>query len=106
MLTFILKKEWYDKIKSGEKTIEYREIKPYWTSRLNSALQLDNCLQNEGDWIEWLSSCMPRCRLRFGYTNQYLLARIREIEIINGKDTDLAIDKPVCAIYLSDIEEV
>lgn len=29
MLTFPLKKEWYEKIKSGEKTIEYREVKPY-----------------------------------------------------------------------------
>ena len=34
MLTFPLKKEWYEKIKSGEKTIEYREIKPYWTRRI------------------------------------------------------------------------
>lgn len=27
MLTFILKKEWYEKIKSGEKTIKYCEVK-------------------------------------------------------------------------------
>ena len=31
MLIFPLKKEWYEKIKSGEKTIEYREVKPYWS---------------------------------------------------------------------------
>ena len=34
MLTFNLKKQWFDKIKSGEKTHEYREVKPYWTKRL------------------------------------------------------------------------
>ncbi len=34
MLIFPLKKEWYEKIKSGEKTIEYREVKPYWEKRL------------------------------------------------------------------------
>lgn len=34
MLTFNLKKEWFDKIKLGEKTHEYRDIKPYWTIRL------------------------------------------------------------------------
>jgi len=28
MLIFPLKKQWYDKIKSGEKRIEYREVKP------------------------------------------------------------------------------
>lgn len=34
MLIFPLKKRWYDKIKSGEKTVEYREVKPYWERRL------------------------------------------------------------------------
>ena len=33
MLIFPLKKEWYEKIKSGEKMVEYREVKPYWTKR-------------------------------------------------------------------------
>jgi hypothetical protein len=31
MLTFNVKKVWFDKIKSGEKTHEYREFKEYWT---------------------------------------------------------------------------
>ena len=34
-LTLVLKKEWFDKIKSGEKTTEYREAKEYWNKRLN-----------------------------------------------------------------------
>jgi hypothetical protein len=29
-----LKKKWFDMIRSGEKTEEYREIKPYWDARL------------------------------------------------------------------------
>ena len=37
MLIFPLKKEWYEKIKSGEKTIEYREVKPYWSKRFFGA---------------------------------------------------------------------
>ena len=37
MLVFPLKKKWYEKIRSGEKTIEYREVKPYWTRRLQRA---------------------------------------------------------------------
>lgn len=36
MLIFPLKKQWYEKIKSGEKTIEYREAKPYWKQRLSN----------------------------------------------------------------------
>jgi hypothetical protein len=38
MLIFPLKKEWYEKIKSGEKTIEYREVKVYWSKRIYSEL--------------------------------------------------------------------
>ena len=34
MLILPIKKKWFDMIKSGEKKEEYREIKPYWTSRL------------------------------------------------------------------------
>lgn len=34
VLTLTVSKEWFDMIVSGEKTEEYREIKPYWASRL------------------------------------------------------------------------
>ena len=34
MLTFNLKKEWFEKIKSGEKTHEYRVSSKYWQNRL------------------------------------------------------------------------
>ena len=29
-----IKKKWFDLIKSGEKKVEYREVKPYWEKRL------------------------------------------------------------------------
>ena len=32
-------------------------------------------------------------------------ARITKIEIIDGKDTDLHIDKPVYAIHLAEVKE-
>jgi len=32
-LKLTIKKKWFDMILSGEKTEEYREIKPYWTFR-------------------------------------------------------------------------
>ena len=34
MLTFNLKKEWFEKIKSGEKTHVYKEVNEYWFRRL------------------------------------------------------------------------
>lgn len=32
-LDLVLKRKWFDMIASGEKTEEYREIKPYWICR-------------------------------------------------------------------------
>lgn len=34
ILDLVLKGKWYDMIASGQKTEEYREIKPYWEKRL------------------------------------------------------------------------
>ena len=55
MLIFPLKKQWYEKIKSGEKTIEYREVKDYWTKHIVKEISCfklrfsnDPCIKCEG----------------------------------------------------------
>lgn len=40
MLVLPIKKKWFDMIASGDKEEEYREIKPYWTSRFMKALEI------------------------------------------------------------------
>ena len=42
MLTLPIKKKWLDMILSGEKKEEYREIKPYWTTRFAKAFEFEN----------------------------------------------------------------
>lgn len=39
MLVLPIKRKWFDMIASGEKTEEYREIKPYYTSRFQKLWQ-------------------------------------------------------------------
>lgn len=46
-----IKKKWYDMISSGEKEEEYREIKPYWTSRFMKKLGLS---KSETEWFHKL----------------------------------------------------
>lgn len=99
MLTFNLKKEWFEKIKSGKKTHEYREVKPYWTKRLLKRYRNDQLYKEltccRGDLIKFVK----------GYTKEYLFARVYKIRIINGKNTDLAIDKDVYDINFELIKE-
>ena len=87
MLTFNLKKEWFEKIKSGEKTHEYREAKPYWTKRICNYFDID-------DENPFIGHQLP-IQFVLGYTREYLLARVTNIRIINGKDTDLKLDADV-----------
>lgn len=132
MLIFTLKKQWYEKIKSGEKTVEYREVKPYWTSRLvqfyyentskdddfhryigyfKKGLSMQDYLTPQEYFVKFIKDCGDKlehnyCKFRLGYTSNYLMADIRLIEIVNGKDTDLHIDKPVYAIHFIAVREV
>lgn len=48
MLTLIIKKKWFDMIKTGEKKEEYRDISPYYISRLGKYKDqtIEVCLQN------------------------------------------------------------
>lgn len=113
MLIFPLKKEWYDNIKSGEKTVEYREVKPYWTKRISLnlcrpmfALYPPKEVFKKVSAIGFNQRLESSCKLRLGYTKKYMTATITKIAVVDGKDTDLHIDKPVYAIHLADIREV
>lgn len=106
MLIFPLKKEWYEKIKSGEKTIEYREVKPYWSCRLAREFEFNQyAFCSIGDRFEMLTYYQP-IKLRLGYTDKCMEALVYKIEIVDGKDTDLHIDKPVYAIHFVQVKEL
>lgn len=112
MLTFILKKEWFKKFLSGEKTTEYRVVKPYWSTRLRNLVRLEKCTEYKymenitkfyaGEKVENLN--VP-CLLRLGYTNEYLKAKVDSIEMIQGIKTDLQTHHLVYAIKLKDIQK-
>lgn len=127
MLIFPLKKQWYEKIKSGEKTIEYREAKGYWSTRLINAY-LENCTNKEESLYQYLTEeeydnwldlyeifnaealevgikCNIPCLLKDGYSNRALTATITKIEYMDGINTDLHTDKCVYALHLADVKQ-
>ncbi len=84
-ITMTLKREWFDKIKTGSKTIEYREAKHYWDIRLNKPIK--------------------SILFRNGYSRSApeILADVMKIERVNGLDTDLRFDGMVYAIHLTNV---
>ena len=106
MLIFTLKKDWFEKIKSGKKTIKYLEIKPYWSKRLAEEFEFNKySFYSIGDRLEMLTYYHP-VKFRQKYTKNYIEALINKIEIVDGKNTDLHIDKPVYKIYIAAVKEV
>lgn len=70
-LVLNLKKEWYDKIASGEKTVEYRKFNDYWARRL---------LVSGGDWRKCDSGIFSmrhydEIELRLGYSRKNAIVR-------------------------------
>ena len=95
MLIFPLKKEWYEKIKSGEKTVEYREVKPYWEKRLWEYCAVPYNYQESKDFLPPIY-----CYFQLGYKPETRIkAHITKVEIIDGKNTDLSMFKSVYAIH-------
>ena len=58
MLVLPIKKKWFDMIKSGEKKEEYREIKPYYNSRLGVRLIIQELIN--GSNAKFISNIMFR----------------------------------------------
>lgn len=111
MLTFNVKKVWFDKIKSGEKTHEYREVKDFWTDRfikeffnitrnrnpyaflcykvgMNNYLRGDKASYNN-PLICFMNGMLSEAK------QPRLYAKMKSITIINGKNTDLKTDEEV-----------
>ena len=108
MLIFTLKKQWFEKIKSGEKTVEYREVKPYWIKRIEKEINWNiTVISKIGQGHDFNGNYINHpCKLRLGYTSKYMTAYITKIEVVDGKDTDLHINKPVYAFHLKNIKGV
>ena len=68
MVILPIKRKWFDMIMIGEKKEEYREIKPYWTKRLDifpARLNMeDEICKNNGFG---LSHFVSQCKIRAGY---------------------------------------
>jgi hypothetical protein len=100
MLTFNLKKEWFEKIKRGEKTHEYREYKPYWRKRLEKCIGDDFSATRLRFGNKVVISYPHIITLVCGYASKEdctkrLKARIRTIRLVDGRETDLKVVKPV-----------
>lgn len=96
VLHLTLKKKWFDLILSGEKKEEYREIKPYWWTRLVQCGQIYDMddFDNDGSklrpiekWEMKMSKSYDTVQFRNGYSpkNPVMELECLSIEIGTSK---------------------
>ena len=87
ILKLVLKDIWFEKIKAGIKTHEYREYKDFWIRRLSSP--------NKYSYVEFQKAYRKNPeRMKF---------KIKSIKVLDAKSVnDLGIDAPVFDIELGE----
>lgn len=93
ILDLPLKREWYEMIERGEKTEEYRMIKPYWCVRLahcDMRLCWMRTSYNTDCQFQGKLSLINRrgythVRFRYGYTKRTMLFELESIRIGRGR---------------------
>ena len=87
-----IKKKWYELIESGVKTEEYREIKPYWISRLRDKSFLcpdKECYNFDCELSCFLNYCkferFEKVVFSYGYGKRIMIFEIESITIGKGR---------------------
>lgn len=82
ILDLPLKAKWYDMQECGEKTEEYRELKPFWCKRI---LGLNQPLASDYGCEGCNIFDYTHVRFRYGYTKRTFTHKIDSITIGYGK---------------------
>ena len=105
MIILPIKKKWFDMIKSGEKKEEYREIKPYYTSRFKHIFPHIVKIYTDGDFMFVKQESPKIIIFRNGYRYDSPKIRCRcNLRIGTGKPEWGA--EPNKEYYILDILEV
>ena len=102
VLKLVLTDRWFEEIKSGRKTHEYRKATPFWAKRINGYWHHFGLIAT-GCWDELKAEkCFVQFQKAYRKNPERMTFEIKDIKLINGSNTDLHIDKLVFDIELGD----
>lgn len=87
-LKLVLTDHWFEEIKSGRKTHEYRKATPFWINRI---------LKNE-----FSAGCFVEFQKAYRKNPERMLFEIKDIKLVSGRNTDLHCDELVFDIELGE----
>lgn len=99
-LKLVLTDHWFDEIKTGRKTHEYRKATPFWFKRIYP-IYCNFSLIKTGEWDELKEDkYFVRFQKAYRKNPERMTFEIKDVQLIEGKDTDLHIDNLVFDIEL------
>lgn len=106
ILKLVLTDHWFEEIKSGRKTHEYRQVTPFWLKRIENAFRVKmvRCDRNNIVELEMPEEYMPMIEFQKAYRKnpERIAFRAKRLTVINGLHTDLNIDAAVFDIELGE----
>lgn len=101
-LKLVLTDHWFEEIKSVRKTHEYRKATPFWTKRLNGFYE-HFALIRTGSWDELKEEkIFVQFQKAYRKNPERMTFEIKDIHLVDGKNTDLHIDGLVFDIELGE----
>lgn len=103
-LKLVLTDRWFEEIKSGRKTHEYRIANAYWVSRIyNAPRKFTATMLPKKDYVLNVNDdyCVE-FQKAYRKNAEKMLFKIKAMTIHNGKDTDLHVDNFVFDIELGE----
>lgn len=100
-LKLVLKNEWFDKIKSGIKTHEYRKMSDYWENRFNYKSKTVGVFY-PGEVLSNFPFKFVQFQRAFYKNPERMLFKIKKVTLQLGRKTDLKYDGGVFDIELGE----
>lgn len=89
-LKVVLSDHWFDEIKSGRKTHEYRKATPYWQKRLKNAFR------------DWTKPAFIEFQRAYRKNPERMTFRVTVVVETDGEKTDLKCHERVFEIWLGE----
>ena len=102
-LKLVLTDHWFEEIKSGRKTHEYRKATPFWALRILKAAGVTHWVHFYAKLLDVELEKYPNVEFQKAYRKnpEKMEFEIKNITLTNGKDTDLQLDDLIFDIELA-----
>lgn len=103
-LKLVLTDHWFEEIKSGRKTHEYRKATMFWANRISKVLnrKIPAKIKYGRSQIVLCNGEMVEFQKAYRRNPERMTFKIKSILFVNGKNTDLHIDDFVFDIELGE----